>query len=139
MIQYDLDGATLFYVTEDGLKVKRSPLDGASYSAMVDVLDQQIEAARENTNNVDAYKQALANAQLSVGLPGFVVPVKPMQKNVSDKGVITLTAFNPPLADIVPLNVQGTGTNTIRQETVDIQALDHAMITAIYRKMFPAS
>ena len=139
MLQYDKDGVTLFYTDATGNKVSASPFDGAKYSAMLMVLDAQIAAASANTQAVANYNNVLAGAQANVnaGRPA-IAPPKPLQTVVSDTGVTTYVAFAPPLADLVPLaNVTPSG--PIAVPTADTEAIEFAMITAIYRKMFPST
>jgi hypothetical protein len=65
-------------------------------------------------------------------------PPKPLQHLVSDTGVSTYTPFDPPLGDLIPLNVTAPNTGLIAQPTEDTQSVMFAMLTAIYRKMFPS-
>ena len=139
MIQYDKDGATLFYTDAQGNRLAAGVFDGRKYSDMLTVMDAQISAAKENAHAVDLYTTSLQNAQTSVnaGRPADAPP-KPLQHLVSDAGVSTYVPFNPPLPDLAPLNVTAPSSGTIAVPTVDTQAIMYAMITAIYRKMFPA-
>jgi hypothetical protein len=143
MIQYDKDGVTVYYTDASGNKVSATPFDGATYSAMLTVMDAQIAAASANTLAVANYNTALANAQTSVNAgrgDTVTAPPKPLETVVSDTGVTTYVPFNPPLADLVPLEVSAPSTGTVPvAPTVDTQAIMYAMLTAIYRKMFPAS
>src|ERR1017187_6694212 len=139
MIQYDKDGATVFYIDANGNKISASPFDGKKYSDMLTIMDAQIAAANENAHSLDLYNTSLANAQTSV-TPGRQAdaPPKPLQHVVSDPGVSTYVPFVPALADLVPLAVTAPSSGTIAVPTVDTQAIMYAMITAIYRKMFPS-
>jgi PAB1-binding protein PBP1 len=137
MIQYEKDGVTLV----DGAGNASTPMDGAKYSAMLSVRDAQIAAANANTQAVASYNTALANAQISVNAARpATAPPKPLQTVVDDSGVTTYVPFSPPLADLVPLAITAPSTGTIPVAvTVDTQAIMYAMITAIYRKMFPST
>ena len=57
---------------------------------------------------------------------------------VSDTGEATFVAFSPALPDVVMPKVSAPSSGSIKVETVDTQAIMYAMITAIYRKMFPS-
>ena len=139
MIQYDKDGATLFYIDADGTKISASVFDGKKYTDMESTQQAQIAAAAENTKAVESYTLSLQNAQVSVdaGRPADAPP-KPLQHLVSDTGVSTYAPFSPALADLVPLHVTAPNSGSIKVETVDTEAVMLAMLTAIYRKMFPA-
>jgi hypothetical protein len=141
MIQYDKDGATLYYIDANGIKISAGVFDGVKWSALDAIMLQQIAAITENNDAVTKYNLSLSNAQISVNAGrGSTVeaPPKPLQHVVSDTGVSTYVPFVPALADLVPL-VTTTTTNSIKVETVDTQAIMYAMITAIYRKMFPSA
>ena len=141
MIQYDKDGATVFYIDANGNKVSANPLDGVKYSAMISVMDAQIAAATENNQNVNNYKTQLANAQVSIDAGRTAdAPPKPLDHVVSDTGVSTYVPFNPPLPDLIPAPaaVGSTTGGFPVAPSVDTQAIMYAMITAIYRKLFPA-
>ena len=139
MINYEKDGVTL--VDEAGNVA--TPFDGAKYSAMLTVMDAQIAAASANTQAVANYNTALANAQTSVNAgrgDTVTAPPKPLETVVSDTGVTTYVPFNPPLADLIPApTASGSVGGAIAAVTPDTQAIMYAMITAIYRKMFPTS
>ena len=139
MIQYDKDGATLFYIDANGTKIAASVFDGKKYTDMESTMQAQLAAVAENSKAVDAYNLSLQTAQTSVsaGRPADA-PQKPLQHLVSDTGASTYVPFAPPLADLVPLDVTAPSSGTIAVPTVDTQAIMYAMITAIYRKMFPA-
>src|SRR5664280_2283507 len=136
MIQYDKDGATLFYIDADGTKISASVFDGKKYTDMESTQQAQMAAAAENTKAVESYTLSLQNAQVSVdaGRPADAPP-KPLQHLVSDTGVSTYAPFSPALADLVPLHVTAPNSGSIKVETVDTQAVMLAMLTAIYRKM----
>ena len=139
MIQYDKDGATLFYIDAKGTKISAGVFDGKKYNDMDGIMLQQIAAVGENSHAVEAYNSNLQTAQTSVnaGRPADAPP-KPLQHLVSDTGESTYAPFAPPLADLVPLKVTAPSSGTIAVPTVDTQAIMYAMITAIYRKMFPS-
>ncbi len=139
MIQYDKDGVTLFYTDASGTKISASVFDGKKHTDMDTVMQQQLAAAAENAHAVDLYTQRLAIAQTSIsaGRPAEA-PTKPLQHVVSDTGEATFVAFSPALPDVVVPKVTA-GTGSIKVETVDTQAIMYAMITAIYRKMFPSA
>ena len=139
MIQYDKDGATLFYIDAKGTKISAGVFDGKKYNDMDGIMLQQIAAVGENSHAVEAYNSNLQAAQTSVnaGRPADAPP-KPLQHLVSDTGESTYAPFAPPLADLVPLKVTAPSSGTIAVPTVDTQAIMYAMITAIYRKMFPS-
>ena len=138
MIRYGTDGATL----KDDAGNTASPLDGKKYSEMLAIMDQQSAAASENAHAADNYAQQLANAQTSINAGRTAAaPPKPLQHVVSDSGASTYVPFVPPLADLIPpAPAQGSTTGgVIAQTGVDTQAIMYAMVTAIYRKMFPTS
>ena len=140
MIQYDKDGVTVYYTDASGNRVSATPFDGAKYSGMLAIMDEQISAASANAQAVANYNTALKNAQTSVDAGRSAdAPPKPLQTVVSDTGVTSYVPFNPPLADLVPLDVTAPSTGTIAVPTVDTQAIMYAMLTAIYRKMFPTT
>jgi hypothetical protein len=138
MIQYDKDGATVFYIDDKASKISAGPTDPDKYMALLTIMDAQIAAVTENKTAADLYTQAVKNAQISVdaGRPAPELPVKPKQKIVADTGAVSYVPFAPPLPDIV-----NHDENTIASQPfvagVDKQAIMYAMITAIYRKMFP--
>jgi hypothetical protein len=140
MIQYDTNGVTLYYIDANGVKISASPTDGVKYTNMDTIMQAQIAAASANTQAVANYNNLLQAAQTSAdaGRPA-TAPPKPLETVVSDTGVTTYVPFNPPLADLVPLDVTAPSSGTIAEPTVDTQAIMYAMITAIYRKMFPSS
>ena len=139
MIQYDKDGATLFYIDDTGNKVSATVFDGQKYSLLDGIMLQQIAAVAENNHAADIYNQQLQQAQTSVsaGRPADA-PQKPLQHVVSDTGVSTYVPFSPPLPDLTPLQNVKPSSGQIAQPTVDTQAVMYAMLTAIYRKMFPS-
>ena len=139
MIQYDKDGATLFYIDAQGTKNAAGVFDGKKYSDMLAIMDAQVAAAKENAHAVDLYTTSLANAQTSAnaGRPADAPP-KPLQHLVSDTGASTYVPFSPALPDLVSPTVTAPNAGIITVPTVDTQAVMYAMITAIYRKMFPA-
>ena len=139
MIQYDKDGATLFYIDANATKISASVFDGKRYTDMESTQQAQIAAAAENTKAVESYTLSLQNAQVSVdaGRPADAPP-KPLQHLVSDTGASTYTPFDPPLGDLIPLNVTAPNSGLIAQPTEDTQSVMFAMLTAIYRKMFPS-
>ena len=140
MIQYDKNGATLFYIDAKGTKIAAGVFDGKKYNDMDAVMLQQIAAVTENNQAVENYNLKLDSAQISVNAGRAAeAPPKPLQHLVSDTGESTYVTFSPPLADLVPLKVNTPGTGQIAVPTVDTQAIMYAMITAIYRKMFPAA
>ena len=141
MIQYDTNGVTLYYIDASGQEQSASPMDGAKYTAMDTIMQEQLAAASANTQAVANYNNRLQGAQTSINAGRAAdAPPKPLQTVVSDTGVTTYVPFNPPLADLLPLDVTAPGTDTVPvARTVDTQAIMYAMITAIYRKMFPGA
>ena len=140
MIQYDKDGATLFYIDDNGTKISASVFDGKKYTDMESTQQAQIAAATENAKALAAYNLTLQNAQISVSAGRQAdAPPKPLQHLVSNTGASTYVPFAPPLADLVPLVVTAPNAGSIAVPTVDNQAIMLAMLTAIYRKMFPAA
>ena len=139
MIQYEPDGVTL----KDSEGNTSNPMQGAPYSAMLSVMDAQIAAASANTQAVANYNTALANAQTNVNAGrGDTVtePPKPLETVVSDTGVTTYVPFNPPLADLIPApTASGSVGGAIAAVVPDTQAIMYAMLTAIYRKLFPGA
>ena len=136
MITYDKDGVTLI----DGSGNRVSPFSGKPYSDLLAILDLQIAAKSENSHQVDLYTQALHNAQTSIDAGRAAdAPVKPLQKVVSDTGDTTYVAFSPVLPDLVVPPKGPMDAPHIAVPSVDTQAIMYAMITAIYRKMFPTS
>ena len=140
MIQYDKDGVTLYYTDASGTKISASVFDGKKHTDMDTVMQQQLAAAAENAHAVDLYTQRLAIAQTSIsaGRPAEA-PTKPLQHVVSDTGEATFVAFSPALPELVIPKVSAPSSGSIKVETVDTQAIMYAMITAIYRKMFPSA
>ena len=142
MIQYDKDGSTLFYIDASGNRVSASPLDGASYSALLTVMDAQVAAVSANTAAVADYTTKLANAQINVnaGRPDNA-PQKPLKQVVSDTGNTTYVPFVPALPDLIPPSpaVGSTTGGVIVQSGTDTAALTLSLVQAIYRKLFPAT
>ena len=66
MIQYDKDGATLFYTDANGAKISAGVFDGKKYNDMDTVMLQQIAAVAENSHAVESYNLSLQTAQTSV-------------------------------------------------------------------------
>jgi hypothetical protein len=147
MIQFDADGVTLFYIDATGNKISQSFMSGQAYSDMLQIRDEQLDAARVNTQAQDNYNTALSNAQVSVnaGKGGAeLAPPKPTMKVVRDTGVVTFEPFAPPLADLVmPTRApQVSLTDQIaaaRAATPDKQAIMYNMILAMFRKEFPGA
>lgn len=142
MIQYDKDGATLFYIDANGNKISAGVFDGAKYSAMLAVMDQQNAALSANTAAVADYTTKLANAQTSVNAGRAAdAPPKPLKEVMSDTGGITWVPFVPALPDLIPAPpAEGSAAGgVIVQSGQDPQAIMLAMMTAIYRKLFPAT
>ena len=139
MIQYDKDGATLFYIDANGKKISAGVFDGKKYNDMDAIMLEQIAAVAENDHALESYSLSLQTAQTSItaGRPADAPP-KPLMHVVDDTGKATYVPFVPPLADLVPLVVNAPSVGSIAVSTVDTQAIMYAMITAIYRKMFPA-
>lgn len=136
MISYASDGVTL--IDANGKRV--SPFQGVDYNALVVIRDAQIAAQNENNHAVDVYTTGLKNAQASIdaGRPADAPP-KPPQHVVSDTGVSTYAPFSPALPDLVPAVINAPNSGSIKVETQDTQAIMFAMVTAIYRKMFPGA
>jgi hypothetical protein len=145
MIQYDKDGVTLFYIDADGNRVAHNWREGKPYSAMVDIRSAQLLAVTENATEAFNYGIALNKAQINIGRPGFVLPVKPLQKIVSDTGDVSFAPFDPPLADLViptvtpsaPVSSGGLMGAMVAEGGPDTQAIMYNMILAMFRKMFP--
>ena len=138
MIQYDKDGATLFYIEASGQRVARGPMDGQAYTDMLTIRGEQQQAAIENTQAVNNYNNVLANVQISVTAgrgDTVTAPAKPLQKTVSDTGVINYAPFVPPLADLVIPKTVPSG--SIAAPSIDKQTIMYNMIQAMFRKMFP--
>jgi hypothetical protein len=147
MINFDTDGVTLFYIDASGNKVTASFMAGQPYTDFLNIRDEQLAAARSNTQATTNYNTALANAQISVnaGKGGAeLAPPKPTMQVVSDTGVVTFEPFNPPLADLVMPTAAAT-TSMIdqiaaaRAATPDKQAIMYNMILAMFRKEFPGA
>ena len=140
MVQYDKDGVTLFYIDASGQKVSHNFMEGKPYSAMVDIRSAQLLALTQNANAAANYNTALANLQISVDAgrgEGIVAPPKPLQKIVSDTGVVSYAPFDPPLADLIPEKVNAPSSGLIAAVVPDTQAIMYNMILAMFRKMFP--
>lgn len=109
MIQYDQDGNTLFYIDPNGNRVSAFPTDTTHYSEMLKVRDAQTQALRENEAAVTNYTAKLSAVQgtYDMGRAGqnpdvpTTAPPKPLQKIVSDTGVVSTIPFVPALADLV--------------------------------------
>jgi hypothetical protein len=147
MIQFDTDGVTLFYIDANGNKISQSFMSGQPYTDWLNIRDEQLAAARSNTQAAANYATALANAQISVnaGKGGAeLAPAKPTMQVVSDTGVITFVPFDPPLADLVmPTPVPQTSMvdqiAAARAATPDKEAIMYNMILAMFRKEFPGA
>jgi len=149
MVQYDKDGVTLFYIDANGKRVSHYFMEGKAYAAMADIRSAQLSAASENSRAAADYAEKLATAQINIGRPGFVLPVKPLQKVVSDTGEVSFAPFDPPLPDLViptvtqvssaPLASGGLMGAMVAQgaNVPDTQAIMYNMILAMFRKMFP--
>ena len=147
MIQFDTDGVTLFYIDANGNKISQNFMSGQPYTDWLNIRDEQLAAARSNTQAAANYATALANAQISVnaGKGGAeLAPAKPTMQVVSDTGVVTFEPFEPPLADLVmPTPVPQTSMvdqiAAARAATPDKQAIMFNMILAMFRKEFPGA
>jgi hypothetical protein len=147
MIQFDTDGVTLFYIDANGNKISQNFMSGQPYTDWLNIRDEQLAAARSNTQAAANYATALANAQISVnaGKGGAeLAPAKPTMQVVSDTGVVTFEPFEPPLADLVmPTPVPQTSMvdqiAAARAATPDKQAIMYNMILAMFRKEFPGA
>ena len=147
MIQFDTDGVTLFYIDATGNKISQNFMSGQPYTDWLNIRDEQLAAARSNTQAAANYATALANAQISVnaGKGGAeLAPAKPTMQVVSDTGVVTFEPFEPPLADLVmPTPVPQTSMvdqiAAARAATPDKQAIMYNMILAMFRKEFPGA
>jgi hypothetical protein len=140
MVQYDKDGVTLFYIDANGQRVAAGYTDTDHYSAMFTIRGDQLQAGRENAQTVLNYNAALGKVQGNIDVgrdDGSPAPPKPLQKIVSDTGVVSSYApFVPPLADLViPKTTPSTG--LIAAVVPDKQAIMYNMILAMFRKMFP--
>ena len=154
MIQYDKDGVTLFFIDANGNKVSANPFDGKKWSDLDTILLNQIEAGKENELAVNTYNGRLAFAQSQANsFAPYTAPPKPLMHVISEHldaasstyvGFSTYVPFSPALADIMQPPAPATSTvsglvNTAIPAPVDTQAVMYAMITAIYRKMFPGA
>lgn len=140
MVQYDKDGATLFYIDATGTKISAGINDPARYGPMEDTRNAQLQANRENIIAAQTYNQAVDNLQISVDAGHSApAPVKPLMKVVSDStGLASFVPFVPPLKDLRPAPpVTAPNSGKIAVETVDKQAIMYSMILAMFRKMFP--
>ena len=142
MIQFDTDGVTLFYIAADNSRVSHNFMDGQVYDDMLTILGAQKQAAKDNTKAVSDYTTSLATAQTNIGRPGFVMPVKPLQKVVADAdGAVTMVPFSPALPDLVLPTVDPSSMSGIANPTVaappNKQDVMYNMILAMFRKMFP--
>lgn len=137
-INYDTDGATLYYIDPTGAKITSSVFDGPRYSSFMSIMDAQLQAGRENAAAISAYNQMLANEQQHANnFTSYSVPAKPSQKVVIDTGQTTMQPFNPPLADLVIPRVTAPNAGIIAQPSVDKQEIMYSMLCAIFRKLFP--
>lgn len=134
MINYKPDGVTLFYIDASGAEVSANPLNGDRYFAMLQIRENQQEAATENTaaiadyhTKLDAYQQNVDSGRGA----GTVPPPKPQMKNVSDptatapNGVTTYVDFVPPLPDpkapaVITPNVPGGKNPNPPQDRIDV-------------------
>jgi hypothetical protein len=136
MIQYDTDGTTLFYIDANGKKFSHYFTEGKPYSDMLVTLDAQQQAIRDNTLAANSYNASLATMQTSVdaGQADKAPPVseKPLQKIVSDTGVVSFAPFDPPLADLVIPKTTPSQVNT-----ADTGLTTYDMVLRMYQKMFP--
>src|ERR1035437_1806851 len=114
------NGNILIGVDGNGNAFSHAVTEGQPYSDMLVTLDAQQQAARDNMLAKMDYSQKLANVQgpLDVGQGPVnpIPPAKPLQKIVSDTGVVSFTPFDPPLADLVipkttPSQVNTAGTH----------------------------
>jgi hypothetical protein len=145
MIQYDKDGASFIDPTT-GRRV--TVFEQPAHQDLQDILDLQMNAVTANKDAADYYNTAIKGLQVSVdaGRADQIppAPTKPLMRVVSDTGSVTYTPFVPPLPDLVIPTAPHTPTaieaiEAARAATVDKQAVMYAMITAIYRKMFPSN
>lgn len=116
MISYKADGYTL----QDGMGNTATPIDWVKYSVLLQTLNLQQDAMNKNNSALNQYHTTLNNAQLSVNAgrgENITAPVKPLQIVVDDNGVTTNVAFNPPLADLMPLQVTTPNAGTIKATT----------------------
>src|ERR1035437_1861404 len=136
MIQYDTDGRTLFYNDANGNKIWHNFMDGTPYEDMLNVRNAQLQAVAENTAATNDYSQKLANVQTNVdagrGGQAPAAPPKPLQKIVSDTGVVSFAPFAPPLADLVIPKTTPSQVNT-----ADTGLTTYDMVLRMYQKMFP--
>ena len=136
MIQYDTDGTTLFYIDADGKKFSHYFTEGKPYSDMLVTLDAQQQAIRDNAATLQSYSEALSRVQgpldAGQGPANPIAPPKPLQKIVSDTGVVSFAPFDPPLADLVIPKTIPSQVNT-----ADNGLTMYDMVLRMYRKMFP--
>jgi hypothetical protein len=134
MVQFDKDGVTLFYIDATGKRISHNYLEGTAYDDMLTVLGAQQQAARDNTQTIATYERTLTDMEAAFQYDP--VPAKPLQKLVSDTGVVTFAPFVPALRDLViPRAAPSSG--TIAAVVPDKQAIMYNMILAMFRKMFP--
>ena len=100
MIRYDNDFVTLV----DGAGNKTGIRD-SNYFNVLQIMTAQQTAISENTAAQTDYLTKLHNVQISVDAgrgDGIIAPIKPQQKVVDDKGVVSFVDFNPPLPELKP-------------------------------------
>jgi hypothetical protein len=143
-IQYDKDGVTLFYIDANGQRVAAGYTDTERYSGLLLIMGEQKQAGLDNAQAVTKYNAALGaiQSEIDTGRAGLnpdiptQPPPKPLQKIVSDTGVVSYVPFVPPLADLViPKTTPSTG--LIAAVVPDKQAIMFNMISAMFRKEFP--
>jgi hypothetical protein len=100
-IQYGPNNLTLFYTDATGAKVMLSFLDGSAFSDLEVILGKQM-ANSDNTQAVATYLQTLTDMEANFHYSP--VPPKPLQKLVSNTGVVTFAPFVPTLRDLVVPN-----------------------------------
>jgi hypothetical protein len=134
MIQFDKDGVTLFYIDATGARIAHNYMEGAAYNDMLTVMQAQLQAVRDNTQTVATYERVLTDAEAAFHFDP--APPKPLQKLVSDTGVVTFASFDPPLRDIKTIKVTPSS-GLIAAPSLDKQAIMYNMILALFRKAFP--
>ena len=138
MIQYDTDGTTLFYIDANGKKFSHYFTEGKPYSDMLVTLDVQQQAIKENAATLQGYNEALSRIQgpldAGQGPANPIAPPKPLQKIVSDTGVVSFAPFDPPLADLVIPKTTPSQVNT-----ADTGLTTYDMVLRMYQKMFPGA
>lgn len=132
-------GMTATSKAPDGSTITTSALNWQDYSKVLNILDSQQQAARDNTKAQSDYLTALNTYQLGLDNgrgSGTTAPHKPQLKVVQDWGDVSYVDFNPPLPDPVvpvtfPSTVHGLVNTSIPLPTVQPTPVEQAIMAGM--------